>query len=71
MVDASVPLCRVGVEVLEASEVTARDRLIEALKAAQEYDAGRQHKQAEDALLDYIDDEEIRALYESVPKWYA
>lgn len=29
------------------------------------------HGMADDALIDYIDDEEIRAAYDKIDKWYA
>ena len=31
----------------------------------------RRHVDADNALLDYIDDDEIREAFESIDKWYA
>lgn len=29
------------------------------------------HSRADDLLIDYIDDDEVRRLYDSIQKWYA
>ena len=46
--------------------------LLEILKRCEEQpDTETAHADADEALLDYINDVEIRAAYEAVSKWYA
>jgi hypothetical protein len=49
------------------------DDLVERLRqiAAPPTDPEAAHAAAEDALLDYIADDAVRAAFEAVPKWYA
>ena len=50
----------------------SKERLLEILReAAASGDTELAHVNADDALLDYINDDEIRAAYEAVDKWYA
>jgi len=63
-------LTRAGIakQVHEAS----RQRLLAILAGvAASMDTEAAHCEADEALLDYIDDPEIRAAYDAVPKWYA
>lgn len=49
-----------------------KEELIEKLKLLQNSsDPEAAHSDAEDLLLEFIADEEIRKEYEEVPKWYA
>jgi hypothetical protein len=49
-----------------------RDELLAILKeCAADDDAEMAHGRADDALIDYINDPEIAAVYESIEKWYA
>ena len=51
-----------------------RKALLERLKMAQELsenDPEQGHQDAEDILLEIIDDEEVAELYGTVKKWYA
>lgn len=49
-----------------------REEALERLKkAAEDGDTEAAHADADDVLLDLIDDPEIRAAYDAVDKWYA
>lgn len=46
--------------------------LLAKLKAIREQsDREAAHADADDALLDYINDAEVRAAYDAIEKWYA
>jgi hypothetical protein len=40
-------------------------------KCVQDHDTESAHADADDALIEFINDEEIAAVYARVPKWYA
>jgi hypothetical protein len=51
-----------------------REALLVSLRALYNggrYDLERAHQGADEALLMFIDDDEIRAAYERIEKWYA
>lgn len=48
-----------------------KDELIEALESYANYDNETAHIMADDALLDYINDDEIRKAFNAIDKWYA
>lgn len=49
-----------------------REQLLERLRDCEtNEDTEGAHADADKALLDYIDDPEVRAIYEAVDKWYA
>ena len=49
-----------------------KDELIRQLnELSNNSDRQEAHIRADKALIDYIDDEEIREAYESIKKWYA
>lgn len=63
-----------GVEVDEETflKKSKRYSLIQTLKQCQlNKDTENAHSVADQALLDYINDDEITALYDSIDKWYA
>ena len=46
--------------------------LLDALeKAAESDDTEEAHGDADDALIDYINDKDISEAYHKIPKWYA
>lgn len=51
----------------------SRDELLSRLRELNRPngDIEGQHSEADDALLDYIDDPEIAAAYAAIEKWYA
>lgn len=50
----------------------ARQKLLTTLRElAKLGDAEVAHGKADDALLDYINDEEVRQAYDAIDKWYA
>lgn len=50
----------------------SKEELLERLRTAgEDPDTEDAHADADQALIDFIDDEEIRTAYEDVPKWYA
>jgi hypothetical protein len=49
----------------------ARERLLKILRECQNSDPEGGHLEADDALLDYIGDDEIREAFERIRKWYA
>ncbi|MDD4888360.1 MAG: hypothetical protein PHU85_00390 [Phycisphaerae bacterium] len=52
----------------------SRDELLKKLQDLQEVaavDCERAHKEADDALLEYVNDAEISAAFELIEKWYA
>lgn len=52
----------------------SRDELLKILEEAaamSSWDEERAHIDADMALLDYIDDDEIRQAFDSVNRWYA
>ena len=57
--------------------IKTKDELIVKLKEifdraeAGESDAERDHGDADDALLEYIGDHRVKALYDGIEKWYA
>jgi len=54
------------------SKATKKAECIVALhQAERDKDTENAHMNADRALLDYIDDPEIREAYEDVPRWYA
>ena len=49
-----------------------KEALLELLRReAKSDDTEQAHAAADEALLDFINDPEIRAAYNAVPKWYA
>lgn len=49
-----------------------RAALLKALrKLAKSYDEEVAHAEADQALIDFIADEEITSAYRAIPKWYA
>ncbi len=49
-----------------------RGRLLRVLReCAENYDHEAAHATADDALLDFIDDDEIREAFNRIEKWYA
>lgn len=49
-----------------------KDELLEKLSAlAEGHDSEHAHAEADKALIEFIDDDEITAAYQSVEKWYA
>jgi hypothetical protein len=49
-----------------------KEELVALLKAkAKSFDTEGAHSDADDALIAFINDAEITAAYEAVPKWYA
>lgn len=53
-------------------EVTKKDKLlIELLKLQSNRDRESAHCQADDLIIAYIDDADIKKAYDDVPKWYA
>jgi NADH:ubiquinone oxidoreductase subunit E len=56
------------------SDPNRRQALLERLKMAQELaetDAEAGHSQADDILLEIIDDEEVAEIYGTIKKWYS
>jgi hypothetical protein len=49
----------------------ARERLLRLLRECQSLDPESGHIDADEALLDYIDDYEITEAFERIRKWYA
>jgi hypothetical protein len=49
------------------------DELLDKLALCKEIDGDPEaaHCQADEALLDFIDDEEVRAAFDAIRKWYA
>jgi hypothetical protein len=48
-----------------------KDLIEQLLKAAKSGDTEAAHGDADDLLIQYINDAEIKDAYEAVPKWYA
>lgn len=48
-----------------------REKLLEKLRALRLEDPERGHIDADQALLDYIDDPEVTEAFEAIGKWYA
>lgn len=51
-----------------------KQELLEILKKLEEretYDIELVHIEADNALIEYINDPEIKKAYEEIPKWYA
>jgi hypothetical protein len=48
-----------------------KDELITRLKKAEELDRETYHIQADDLLLEFINDPEITAAYNAMNKWYS
>lgn len=48
-----------------------REELLVRLRAARAEDEETGHVDADEALLEYIDDPEVTRLFEALPKWYA
>lgn len=52
--------------------MTTKERVLAALADARDMaDTEVAHQRADDALLDYIDDPDIRAAFTALKKWYA
>jgi hypothetical protein len=49
----------------------ARERLLKILRECQSLDPESGHGDADEALLDYIGDDEIREAFEQITRWYA
>ncbi len=50
----------------------SREELLKILKDCQgSGDKESAHSEADDALLDYINDPEIKAAFDAIDKWYA
>lgn len=51
-----------------------KEELIKRLREINDtmgHDAEAAHGDADDALLDYINDDEVRAAWDVIPRWYA
>lgn len=48
-----------------------REWLLRVLRECQNSDREAGHLEADEALLDYIGDDEIREAFEQIRKWYA
>ena len=48
-----------------------REELLKKLRDVSGGDQEADHGMADDALLEYIGDEEITKAFEDIPKWYA
>ena len=48
-----------------------KDELLKALSECNTGDEERDHVKADDLLLEYINDPEIRWLFDAIEKWYA
>lgn len=56
---------------MSKEELIARLHEISVRQPSKDRDEEQGHMDADDALIEYIDDPEIKAAYESVRKWYA
>ncbi|HEY8861032.1 MAG TPA: hypothetical protein VIN37_02920 [Candidatus Limnocylindria bacterium] len=45
--------------------------LLQRLIVAKSFDQETGHSEADGALVDFIDDAEVTAAYDAIPKWYA
>lgn len=52
-------------------DIETKDDLLERLDEVKDYDQEAAHAEADLALLDFIDDEEITQAFEEVKSWYA
>lgn len=52
------------------AELVARLRDIDSLLETDRYDLEGWHKDADKALLEYINDPEVTAVYDAIPKCY-
>ena len=48
-----------------------KEQLLEKLKECANMDTESRHVEADNALLDYIDDEKVRKAFDELSKWYA
>ena len=48
-----------------------KEELLKALNECHTGDEERDHKKADDLLLEFINDTEIKLAFESIKKWYA
>jgi len=51
--------------------MTKRELIRKLIECAQNHDTEEAHADADDALLEFIDDDEIATAYREVEKWYA
>lgn len=51
--------------------IETKDELLARLKEVKDYDHEAAHAEADLALLEYIDDEDITEAFEEVKTWYA
>ncbi len=59
-------------ELIEKLRALEHGRLgLDGFRSAGVVDPEVQHSEADDLLLAFIDDEEVTAAYEKIPKWYA
>ncbi len=68
------PLSEFMEETQEKRRKISRDELLKTLEGAaamSSYDEERAHIDADMALLDYINDDEIRQAFDRVDRWYA
>lgn len=72
--EARSKTAQIGIIIGQAAALAARKKkLIDRLKnlSAQDQDPEAAHSYADDALLDFIEDPEIRLAYHGIAKWYA
>lgn len=51
--------------------MTKKEKLIQALVALVDGDTERNHEAADNLIIEYINDKEIKKAYEDIDKWFA